>query len=89
MINVDAASNRHAIDPRIYGVGSNGKSADDFIAPTFAAGVQPMMIVPVMGLLPKDRVQRCGFSIAKYGAQDASDGYMPDCGNGKKSNARA
>ena len=48
-----------------------------------------MMIVPVMGLLPKDRVQRCGFSIAKYGAQDASDGYMPDCGNGKKSNARA
>jgi glycosyl hydrolase family 44 len=47
-----------------------------------------MMTIPVMGLLPKDRVQRCGFSIAKYGAQDASDGYMPDCGNGKKSNAR-
>jgi hypothetical protein len=140
-INVDAAANRHAIDPRIYGVafadtnaltdlgitinrwggnamsrynwaistanrckdfyfenqpdpvsmgdGSNGKSADDFIGPTLNAGAQPIMTIPMMGLLPKDRTVRCGYSIAKYGAQDDYDhGNWPDCGNGKQNNVR-
>jgi hypothetical protein len=138
-IAVDATLNRHAIDPRIYGVawvdtanwpnndlgitinrwggnamsrynwaystanrckdyffenqpdtvssgdGSNGKSADDFIQPTLAAGAQPIMTIPMMGLLPKDRVVRCGYSVVKYGAQDAQDG---DCGNGKQMGVR-
>ena len=129
-INIDAAVNRHAIDPRIYGVafadpnkfadigitinrwggnamsrynwaistanrckdfyfenipdepltdGLNGKSADDFIGPTLAAGAQAIMTIPMMGLLPKDRTVRCGYSVMKYGAQNSADG---DCGNG-------
>jgi hypothetical protein len=134
-INVDASANRHAIDPRIYGVafadptkfadlgitlnrwggnavsrhnwaisttnrakdyffenipdnvssgdGSNGKSADDFIGPSLAAGVQPVMTIPLMGMLPYDRQVRCGYSVAKYGAQQATDPFRPDCGNGK------
>ena len=140
-INIDAAANRHAIDPRIYGVafadaatladlgitinrwggnamsrynwaistanrckdyyfenipdsvssgdGSNGKSADDFIGPTLAAGAQPIMTIPMMGMLPKDRTIRCGYSIAKYGPQDDADfTYRPDCGNGKSGGNR-
>jgi hypothetical protein len=139
-ITVDAGANRHAIDPRIYGLawatpaqltdlgatinrwggnamsrynwafstanrckdyyfenipdnvssgdGSNGKSADDFIGPTLAAGAQPIMTVPMMGVLPIDRSIRCGYSILKYGAQDASDPFRPDCGNGKSGGNR-
>ncbi len=134
-ITVDAALNRHAIDPRIYGVafadsatmtdlsiplnrwggnamsrynwiistanrckdyyfenvpdtvagdGSNGQSADQFIQPTLAAGGQPIMTIPMMGLLPKDRSYRCGFSIAKYGPQNSNDAMnRPDCGDGR------
>ena len=140
-INVDAAANRHPIDPRIYGVawaddatladlditinrwggnamsrynwsistanrckdfyfenipdsvagdGSNGESADDFIGTSFAHGAQTLMTVPMMGMLPKDRTVRCGYSIAKYGAQDDSDQItpLPDCGNGKSADVR-
>jgi hypothetical protein len=140
-INVDAAANRHAIDPRIYGVafadtaalndlgatmnrwggnamsrynwafstanrckdyyfenipddvssgdGSNGKSADDFIGATRAAGAEPVMTIPMMGILPKDRSIRCGYLISKYGAQDDADfEWRPDCGNGKSGGAR-
>jgi hypothetical protein len=141
VINVDALANRHAIDPRIYGVafastaelvdlgatvnrwggnamsrynwefstanrakdyffenipdtvssgdGSNGKSADDFIGATRAAGAEPVMTIPMMGLLPKDRSIRCGYLISKYGAQDDADfEWRPDCGNGKSGGAR-
>ena len=134
VITVDAGANRHAIDPRIYGLawatqaqladldatinrwggnavsrhnwafsttnrakdyffenipdpvssgdGSNGKSADDFIDLTRAAGAQAIITVPLMGMLPIDRsiLIRCGYSVLKYGPQEASDG---NCGNGK------
>jgi hypothetical protein len=134
-VTVDAALNRHPIDPRIYGVafatpsalanlgvtlnrwggnavsrhnwatsttnrakdwffenipdtvagdGSNGESADAFIGPTLAAGAQAVMTIPMMGLLPKDRQVRCGFSIAKYGPQNSNDWqWQPDCGDGR------
>ncbi|HKO55536.1 MAG TPA: glycoside hydrolase family 44 protein [Thermoanaerobaculia bacterium] len=141
IININAAANRHPIDPRIYGSafaspaaitdlgltlnrwggnamsrynwafstanrckdyyfenvpddvssgdGSNGKSADDFIQATRNAGAQPVMTIPLMGLLPKDRSYRCGFSIAKYGTQDDADfQWRPDCGNGKQGGNR-
>lgn len=66
------------------GDGSNGKSADDFIGMTQAAGAEPVMTIPMMGLLPKDRSIRCGYLISKYGAQQDSDFmWRPDCGNGK------
>lgn len=67
------------------GDGSNGKAVDDFIAPSMTAGAAPLITIPVMGLLPKDRQYRCGFSIAKYGPQqDADYQWRPDCGNGKR-----
>lgn len=70
------------------GDGSNGKSADDFIGATRAAGVQPLITIPLMGKLPKDRSIRCGYSVIKYGAQDSTDPYRPDCGNGKTGGVR-
>jgi hypothetical protein len=141
-IDVDAAVNRYAINPRIYGVawapdtatltdlgatmnrwggnamsrynwvfstanrakdyyfenipdnvssgdGSNGKSADDFIDMTKAAGAEPIITIPMMGLLPKDRSIRCGYLISKYGPQDDRDWtWRPDCGNGKRADVR-
>ncbi|HYC61735.1 MAG TPA: glycoside hydrolase family 44 protein [Thermoanaerobaculia bacterium] len=66
------------------GDGSNGKSADDFIDATFAGGAEPVMTIPMMGLLPKDRSIRCGYLISKYGPQqDADFEWRPDCGNGR------
>jgi Glycoside hydrolase family 44 len=71
------------------GDGSNGKSADDFIDATRAAGAQPVMTIPMMGLLPKDRAIRCGYLISKYGPQDDADFmWRPDCGNGKAAGQR-
>lgn len=71
------------------GDGSNGKAVDDFITLTRNAGAEPVITVPLMGLLPKDRVQRCGYSRAKYGNQDDADWqWMPDCGNGKQGGQR-
>jgi Glycoside hydrolase family 44 len=71
------------------GDGSNGKSADDFIGATRAAGAEPIMTIPMMGLLPKDRSIRCGYLISKYGPQDDADFmWRPDCGNGKSAGLR-
>lgn len=137
-INVDAAANQKAIDPRIYGSswataneistlgltlnrwggnamsrynwafstanrakdyyffnipdsvssgdGSNGKSADDFIGLTRGAGAQPVMTIPMLSLLPKDRTKRCSFPEETYPNQEAfsnPDWEPIDCGNGR------
>jgi hypothetical protein len=37
--------------------------------------------VPMVGYVAR-RKSACGFSVAKYGAQKATDPYNPDCGNG-------
>lgn len=141
-ITVDAGANRHAIDPRIYGVafedatvlsnlgltlnrwggnatsrynwanstsnhardyffenvpdnvvldGSNGESADMFIQPTLGAGAQPIMTIPMLGYLPVDRVQRCGYSVTTYGPQGCcwsrDDPFHHDCGDGFDKNS--
>src|SRR5262249_55370950 len=45
-------------------------------------GADTIMTVPLIGWTPKARVQACGFSVAKYGQQQATDPYDADCGNG-------
>lgn len=62
----------------------NGSAADLFVEQNRATGTQTLLTVPLIGWTPKDRVQRCGFSVAKYGPQQSVDPYMPDCGNGVK-----
>lgn len=138
-LKVDAAANRHAISPYIYGLNfadptlaadiklpvnrwggngttrynfkldtsnhasdwyfenipddntnpgalPNGSGADNFVAANKGRGTDTIMTVPLIGWTPKSRAYACGFSVAKYGAQQSTDPYRPDCGNGIKTN---
>lgn len=73
-------------DPVSSGDGSNGKSADDFITLTFGAGAQPVMTIPMLSLLPKDRSKRCSFPQTLHPNQEAfsNPAWEPFiCGNGR------
>ncbi|MGO8670791.1 MAG: glycoside hydrolase family 44 protein [Capsulimonadaceae bacterium] len=62
-----------------------GEDADSFIQSTQAAGAQPMLTVPMLGWvanLGSGGTALDSFSVAKYGAQTATDPYWPDAGNG-------
>ncbi len=134
-ISVDAALDRHAIDPRIYGVafassdqlgllraplnrsGGNstsgynwqlnatkvgndyffesipsdsatpGESADTFVQAARSGGSEPMLTIPMLpwiANLGPNRGKLASFSVAKYGAQQKTDQWMPDAGNGQK-----
>jgi hypothetical protein len=64
-----------------------GADADSFISNTKAAGAQPMITVPLIGWvanLGSGRSILPSFSVAKYGAQCASDPYDGDAGDGLK-----
>ncbi len=70
----------------VSGDGSNGKSADDFINLTFDAGAHPVMTIPMLSLLPKDRSKRCSFPQSSYPNQEAfsNPAWEPFvCGNGR------
>jgi PKD repeat protein len=133
-VTIDANTNKHPIDPRIYGVafapdaatlsdlntpmhrsGGNGTtrynwqlnatnhdadwyfesiddgsptagaSGDSFVSTSKAGGAQPMLTIPMLGWVAKLGPGRSilpSFSVAKYGAQQATDPWMPDAGNG-------
>ncbi len=138
-IKVDAAANRHAINPQIYGSafagqdmltdlnitlnrqGGNtastynwqqnasnhasdwyfesmlegnavpGDSVNGLIIPTLAAHAQAMITIPTLGWVAKlgaNGSKLSSFSAKKYGAQQYYDGWMPDAGNGVKSNGQ-
>lgn len=62
-----------------------GASADDHVANSEAAGAQPMITIPMIGWMPKLAAGRGiipSYSVAKYGAQTATDPYLADAGNG-------
>ncbi|HEX9045666.1 MAG TPA: glycoside hydrolase family 44 protein, partial [Verrucomicrobiae bacterium] len=62
-----------------------GGAADSHIANSFAAGAQPMITIPMIGWMPKLGPGRSilpSYSVAKYGAQTASDPWNADAGNG-------
>ena len=130
-LSVDAAANRHAISPYIYGMnyaseaiasalnlpvrrwGGNSTSrynwqndttntgsdyyfenvpeavgaSDSFVDQDLRTGTQTLMTVPLIGWVAKSRPSGhpydCGFKISKYGSQQSSDSWDPDCGNGK------
>ncbi len=71
-------------DWQITGDGSNGDSADKFISDTFGAGAEPVMTIPMLSLLPKDRTKRCSFPQSLYPTQqEFSTGEPIVCGNGR------
>jgi len=51
-------------------------------------GTRTMGTVPLIGWTTKAHQTMCGFSVAKYGAQQQVNPYVPDCGNGVKPDGR-
>ena len=41
-----------------------------------------LLTMPLIGWTPKSRTIACGFSVAKYGAQQSTDPWQANCGNG-------
>ena len=60
----------------------NGSSSDQFVEQNRRTSTQTLLTVPLIGWTPKSRAVACGFSVSKYGAQDSTDYWQPDCGNG-------
>ncbi len=58
-----------------------GSAADTFVGEALGAGAEPLITVPMIGWVAKDRELRSGFSVKKYGAQS---GALGDAGNGIK-----
>src|SRR5689334_18161866 len=134
-VNVDAAANKRAINPNIYGIaygdahdmqalnaplnrwggnattrynwqidahsaaadwyfetysdgsGTPGGSADQYVTTTRSAnnGAQPMFTIPMIDYLANlglNRSTLAGFSVKKYGAQQSTDPWNADAGNG-------
>ena len=139
-VDVDASSNRHAINPNIYGIaygdahdmailnaplnrwggdatsrynwqidghsagadwyfetysdgsGAPGGSADAYVSTTRSAGngAEPMFTIPMIDYLANlgpDRSTLEGFSVKKYGAQQSTDPWNSDAGNGVSASA--
>jgi hypothetical protein len=64
----------------------NGSETDVFVDQDRRTGTSTLLTLPLIGWVPKARDFTCGFSIAKYGAQQQNDSqFRPDCGNGVKS----
>ncbi|MEP7042098.1 MAG: glycoside hydrolase family 44 protein [Dokdonella sp.] len=68
-----------------------GNSADAFVAAARAAGSDALMTIPTIGWTPRadspmNHPYFAGFSVNKYGAQQATDLYDPDAGNGVHTN---
>jgi len=68
----------------------DGSTADKFVEQNKRTGTASILTMPTIGWVAKRRVSDhpydCGFSIKKYGPQQSSDPYDPDCGNGVKTN---
>ncbi len=68
----------------------NGSAADQFVTANQAAGSDTIMTVPLIGWVAKGRIANhpydCGFKVSKYGTQQSTDSWDPDCGNGVAAN---
>jgi Glycoside hydrolase family 44/Cell wall binding domain 2 (CWB2) len=66
------------------------RSLDSFVAADLAHGTHPVVTVPALGWVAKDSPSNhpfaCGFKVSKYGAQQSTDPWDTDCGNGVHTN---
>ncbi|WP_405150912.1 fibronectin type III domain-containing protein [Sphaerisporangium sp. NBC_01403] len=60
----------------------DGSETDRFTDQDMRTGTDTILTVPLIGWAPKERAKACGFSVAKYGPQQSTDPWAPDCGNG-------
>ena len=62
-----------------------GQRGDAFISASKSGGASAMLTIPTIGWVAKlgpGRAKLPSFSVAKYGAQQSTDPYLPDAGNG-------
>jgi hypothetical protein len=62
-----------------------GSVVDRFIEQDRRTGTRTIVTVPLIGWTPKSRAYACGFSVARYGPQQSTDPWRPDCGSGRTS----
>lgn len=60
----------------------NGSDADEFVEQDRRTGTASLLTMPLIGWTPKSRAISCGFAVSKYGAQQSTDPWQPNCGNG-------
>lgn len=60
----------------------HGSASDDFVDANERTGTESIITVPLIGWTPKSRAMSWGFSVTKYGAQQQTDPWQPDAGNG-------
>jgi Glycoside hydrolase family 44 len=60
----------------------DGSSTDRFVDQDRRTGTDTILTIPLIGWAPKARDGSCGFSVSKYGPQQRTDVFRPDCGNG-------
>lgn len=65
----------------------DGSSTDMFVEQDRRTATKTLLTVPLIGWTPKQRPDGhpydCGFKVSKYGAQQSTDPWDTDCGNGK------
>jgi hypothetical protein len=64
-----------------------GADGDSFISSAKVGGAQASLTIPTIGWVAKlgsNRGKLASFSVAKYGPQQSTDPYLPDAGNGVK-----
>lgn len=68
----------------------DSQSLDSFISSDLDHGTNPVVTVPAMGWVarnsPSTHPFACAFKVSTYGAQQSTDPYDSNCGNGKRSN---
>ncbi|HTP65484.1 MAG TPA: glycoside hydrolase family 44 protein [Geobacteraceae bacterium] len=70
---------------------TDGSASDLFVEQDRRTGTRTLMTVPLIGWTPRsdsslDHPYACGFKVSKYGAQQSTDSWDPDCGNGVHTN---
>jgi hypothetical protein len=82
--NIPGATDRSQVPPL-------GNSADAFVSAARAGGSAVLMTIPTIGWTPRadsplQHPYFAGFSVMRYGAQQSTDPYDPDAGNGVHTN---
>ena len=92
------STSRYNYQNNTYNTGSDwyfenivaAQSLDSFVSADLAHGTNPVVTVPAMGWVAKNSPSShpfaCGFKVSKYGAQQSTDPWDSDCGDGKRAN---
>lgn len=60
----------------------DGSASDEFVKQNLETGTKSLITLPMIGWTAKSRDFACGFSVAKYGAQQHVEPFRGRCGNG-------